>query len=205
MSHVAVYRTTLGNVNVNILKKALEVLVLAESGLEIRDHIEDYYGKKHTSWEGGKIIGAVFGRELQKGVGVSVDKQGHLVFASHDRGPALEKVKAKVEQTYKVVTLVIALQNMGYEVQADETMTTLEATLNGKKISIEMRDGGNAATDLDGFAGKDCLEEALKLAEKLKELGVNVDVQSLERKAELANDLRKMRVNPNIAYKDWCG
>jgi len=205
MSHIAVYRTTLGDVNIDILKKALEVLALEETDLEIRYYIEDWYGKKHTSWEGDKIIGAIFSKELQKGVGVSVDKQGHLIFVSHDRGPALEKVKAKAEQTYKVVTLVIALQNMGYEVQADEKMSTFEATLGRKKITLSIDDKGHITTDLEGFAGKACLEEAQKLAEELKKLGVNVDVQSLERKEELAKDLEQMGKNPNIAYQDWCG
>ncbi|MBI2449956.1 MAG: hypothetical protein HYV47_00295 [Candidatus Nealsonbacteria bacterium] len=184
MSHIAVYKTTLGEVNTDILKKTLEILALEETGIEIRDYIEDYYGKKHSSWEGNKIIGAIFSRQLQKGVGVSVDKQGHLVFISHELGPAFEKIKARIEHIYKVVALAIALQNMGYEIQADEKMTTLEATLNKNKISIEMKGKGDVATDLEGFAGKTCFEEAQKLAEMLKELGVNVDAKDLQPKPE---------------------
>ena len=184
MSHIAVYKTTLGEVNIDILKKALEILALKETDLEIRNYIEDYYGKKHSSWEGNKIIGAIFSRQLQKGVGVSVNKQGHLVLVSHELGSAFEKIKAGIEHVYKVVALVIVLQNMGYEIQTDEKMTTLEATLNKNKIRIEMKDGGEIVTDLDGFKGKACLEEALKLAEELKAVGVNVDAKNLQPKPE---------------------
>ena len=185
MSHIAVYRTTLGDVNIDILKKALEVLALEETNLEIRDYVEDWYGKKHTSWGGNKIIGAIFSKELQKGVGVSIDKQGHLIFVSHDRGPALERVKTGIEQTYKLIVLITALQKMGYEIsplQEEEKMKIYEAILGRHKITVGIDDKGKVTTDLDGFAGKSCFEEAQKLAGELKELGVNVDAQDLQPK-----------------------
>lgn len=186
MSHIAVYKTTLGDINTDILNKALEVLSLEENDLEIRNYIEDYYGNKHSVWQDNKIIGAIFSRELRKGVGVSIDKQGHLIFASHDRGPALEKVKAGVEQTYKLIALINALQEMGYEVSMlNETKNAkvLEGELAAQRITVEI-DNKSFTTDLDGFIGNKCYTEAQKLAEELQKLGVNVDMQGLQPKEE---------------------
>lgn len=185
MSHVSVHRTTLGSVNIDILKKALEVLTLEETNLEIRDYIEDWYGKKHTSWEGNKIIGAIFSKDLQKGVGVSIDKQGHLIFISHDRGPALEKVKARVEQICKLIVSIMALQKMGYEIsilQEEAEITIFEGRSGKHKITVNIDDKGEVTTDFDGFTGKTCYGEAQKLAEELEELGVNVDTKDIQPK-----------------------
>lgn len=187
MSHIAVYRTTLGDVNIDILNKALEVLTLEEDNLEIRDYIEDYYGGKHTTWEGNKIIGAIFSRELQKGVGVSIDKQGHLIFVSHDRGQALEKVKTGIEQTYKLIVLITALQKMGYEIsmlQEEKKITIFEGNLARHKITVSIDDKGKVTTDFDGFAGRACFDEAQKIIDLLRKAGVNIDVQKMQPKPE---------------------
>lgn len=187
MSHIAVYKTTLGAVNIDIIKKTLEVLALGKNDLEIRDYIEDWYGKKHTSWTGNKIIGAIFNKNLRKGVGVSVDRQNHLIFVSHESGPAFEKVKAEVEQTYKLIVLITALQKMGYEIsplQEEENIKIYEGILGQRKITMGIDNKGEITTDLEGFAGDNCYREAQSLTEELKGLGVNVDVQELKPKQE---------------------
>lgn len=185
MSSIIVARTSLGNVNIDILKKVLEVLGL--EGLEIRDHIKDYYHASHTSWGGNKIIGAIFTKDLARGVGVSVDKQGHLIFVSHESGAAFEEIKSKVEKTYKLIEFITEIQQMGYGVsilQDAEKRTVLEGNLFPQKITLTLDDKGNATFDLDGFSGKACLEEIKTLIEALKEKGVNVDVKDTRLKPE---------------------
>ncbi len=187
MSHIATYKSTIGNVNIDLLKKALEVFAL-ENNLEIKDFIKDYYGTDHKVWEGNKIIGSFFTKTLSRGMGIAVDKNGHLIFIGEDFGQEgpFKKMRAKLEQTYKIVVLLTALQKMGYEIsdlREGEKMTAFEGNNARKKIAVGMDDKGNITTDFGGFAGRDCFDEAIKLTEKLKELGVNVDAQSVEPKS----------------------
>lgn len=188
MSHIATYKSTLGNVNIDLIKKALEALAL-EDNLELRNYVKDYYGKQLTSWEGMKIIGALFhDKLLPRGIGVAIDKDGRLTFVGDSFGSsAFKKIQSRIEQTYKLVALVTALQDMGYEIsmlQETTELTTLEGNLAKEKITVEIDDKGKIITDFDGFLGRVCFDKAQKLAEELKKLGVNINVQDMQPKSE---------------------
>jgi len=122
--------STLTQVNTDILKKALEVIAL-ELGIKVRDYIEDYYGSKHYTWSGNKIIGSLFTKELTRGIGVTVDKEGKLAFVGNSDGckEDFNKMKDKIEFTYKVIALVIAAQESGCEVTVTQNndVTVIEA------------------------------------------------------------------------------
>lgn len=53
-----------------------------------------------------------------------------------------------------------------------------------RRIIIGIDDKGKISTDFDGFAGPSCFEEARKLASRLKELGVDINVQNLQPKQD---------------------
>lgn len=130
MSHVATYGSDLGAVNIEVLKKALEVIA-QEEGINVSNLLKDYYGHSHTSWNGDKILASLITREITYGIGVAVDKQGNLKFIGDPYGcqSAFNKMKARIELTYKKVALILALQQMGYDVQVvqeTQKLTTLQ-------------------------------------------------------------------------------
>lgn len=133
MSHIATYNSVLGMVNTEVLKKALEVIA-QEEGIEVSNSVKDYYGKSHTTWNGTKILGSLITGKLSRGIGVAVDKQGKLTFVGDpfNCSAAFDQMKARIEFSYKKVALILALQQMGYDVQVmqeTQKLTTLQGVL----------------------------------------------------------------------------
>lgn len=117
MSSVNLCRSALGIMNIGVLKKALEVIA-KEEGIEITDYVTDHYGKRYTSRDGHKILGSLITRELPKGIGVAVDKDGKLIFVGDSYGcdAAFNKMKERIEFTYQKLALIIAAQLAGLNV-----------------------------------------------------------------------------------------
>ena len=48
----------------------------------------------------------------------------------------------------------------------------------GKRIKLVIRKDGKIAMDFDGFVGTNCVDEAKEIKRRLKELGVEMDLES---------------------------
>lgn len=113
--------SALGIVNVDILKMALEVIA-KEEGIEVGKSVKKYSGSSCTSWEGMEIIGSLTINALPRGIGVAVDKQGklHFIGDSYNCETAYNKLKERIETRYKDVSMILTLQELGYEVETTE-------------------------------------------------------------------------------------
>lgn len=130
MSHIATYSSVLSTVNIEALKKVLHVIA-QEERTEVSDSVRDFYGNSHTYWNENKVLASLITREITQGIGVAVDDQGNLTFVGdpYNCTAAFNKMKARIELTYKKVALISALHQMGYDVQVvQETqgLTTLQ-------------------------------------------------------------------------------
>ena len=121
MSCVIGCKSVLGIVNLEILKKALEVTA-KEQGIEVGSSIKDHYGNSLTSYNGMQIIGALITSNVSHGIGAAVDKEGklHFVGDTHSCQSAFDTLKKRIELNYKKVVAILACQAMGYQVVVKE-------------------------------------------------------------------------------------
>jgi len=55
-----------------------------------------------------------------------------------------------------------------------------------QRLNIEIQEDGNVVVEADGFVGKACVLEAMKLIDALSELGVDIQVSQFQPKPELS-------------------
>lgn len=121
MSHVAVYKSTLAQVNVNLLKRAINMAAKTVGG-EAGDSIITYQDNAVTEMNGMPIVGAITTRDVIRGIGVTIDSNGKPEFVGDDgdcRDAAIKLQKA-VESAYVQIVVTIALQQQGYTVKTQQ-------------------------------------------------------------------------------------
>src|SRR3989338_6820155 len=116
MSHIATYAASLGQVNHDLLKQALEI-VAKKLGGKVTSSIEDYYGKTLTEWNGSPIIAGIQTPSVNRGIGVTM-KNGTVQFVGDSYGceSKFRELRSEIEVTYKKLALAKALKECGYEV-----------------------------------------------------------------------------------------
>lgn len=119
MSHIATYGTQLKGVNLDLLKSAFEA-VAAKHEVKLSKSITDYYGNQVTTWDGSKIVAAIKTDQIPQGVAVVLDAKNNPSFvALTDQGrKAVTDLQKEVENAYKALATVIALQQLGYRVNS---------------------------------------------------------------------------------------
>lgn len=132
MSSIMVCNSVLVNANTEVLKKTLEIIA-QEEGIRVSGSVKSYYGASHTSWDGNEILGALVTNELSRGIGVAIDKNGKLVFVGdpYRCESAFNKMKDRIEFTYKKVALILAMQQIGCDVTVlrdSQEIVVLEGT-----------------------------------------------------------------------------
>jgi len=117
MSHIATYAASLGQVNENLLKQALEI-VAKKFGGQVVDSIKDYYGKNLTSWDGSPITAGIQTPSVKRGIGITM-KNGILQFVGDNYGceNKFSELRKEIELTYKKLALAKALKESGYEIE----------------------------------------------------------------------------------------
>lgn len=113
MSHYSLLKLKLKNVDISLLKEAVERIALEEGG-QIVTSIEDYYGNR----ESGFII-AIKTPTMHRGVGVNVDEKGQVQVKGDFFQYEGEKLKLmeKITQYYTASALSRSLSSLGYRVQ----------------------------------------------------------------------------------------
>src|SRR5712691_9659144 len=120
VSHIARYASTaIKNPNLEVLRKAAEVVVgLHEEG-QILDHYYSYYG--HRQELSTKL--AIRTRILNRGVGLSIDARTKaLVFVGDPYGVQVEwrELINQVQQTYIGLWAAEAIRQIGWDPQIEE-------------------------------------------------------------------------------------
>ena len=115
MSHIATYTASLGQVNQDLLKQALEI-VAQKLGGQVTDSIQDYYGKNIRDWDGSAILHGIKTPNVKRGIGVSM-KNGILQFVGDGYGyeSKFRELRSEIELTYKKLALAKALKESGYD------------------------------------------------------------------------------------------
>lgn len=119
MSNTTITKSTiLGRVDQELLKKALE-LIAEELGIKVSGYVENGFGNRLTSWDGNKILGSLITRDLPRGIGVGLDKNGELIFVGDTFGcqPAFQEMQKRIEFAYRKIALIVAVRLAGLESQ----------------------------------------------------------------------------------------
>jgi hypothetical protein len=119
MCHIAALTSTLGTVNADILKMALEVIA-QEEGIKVSDSVKDYYAKEFRDWKGSRVS-ALKTDGLPRGIGTAI-VAGKLEFVGDSFGcsSAFDAMKQRIEQMYKKVALITALKRLEYDVSVHQ-------------------------------------------------------------------------------------
>lgn len=117
MSHIAAYKSKLGQVNEELLKLALKALT--QEGIELTDSYSDGYGHSHKDSTEGKLIGVLKTKEVFRGIGIVIDKKGKLKFVGDSYGysQAFESLKKRIERMYIELAVLQALKQTGFKVK----------------------------------------------------------------------------------------
>ena len=104
------------------IKNALQTV--KAQGIQVTDHIEDFYHNKVRSYEGLKIIGALKTAKLSGGLGVMMDN-GVIKFAGDEYKSEWREEIARLKKIFTDAYLLevakSALIIMNYDVQTPET------------------------------------------------------------------------------------
>lgn len=117
MSHIATYAASLGQVNENLLKQALEI-VAQKFGGKVTTSVQDYYGQNLTQWNGSPVLAGIQTPSVKRGIGITM-KNGTLQFVGDSYGceSKFSELRAEIELTYKKLALAKALRESGYEIE----------------------------------------------------------------------------------------
>jgi hypothetical protein len=116
MSHFSLIRIKIKNPNVNLLKKAVE-MIAKELGGQTVTQIYDYYGRAMDVTVG--LVSANF----RRGVGVKVNERGEVEIVGDFWGvsrSAVEKFQQLLVQNYASLAMQTALAQLGYQIQAQK-------------------------------------------------------------------------------------
>lgn len=121
MSHVAIYKSRLKQVHVDVLKRAIGMAAKTVGG-KAGDSITNYGGGSVSAVNGLTVVGAITTNDIPRGVGVVIGDNGEPKFVGDFSGcrDAAEKLQKAVESAYIQIAISHALQQQGYTVESQQ-------------------------------------------------------------------------------------
>ena len=116
MSHFSLIRIKIKNPNVNLLKKAVE-LIAKELNAQVVSQVHDYYGRTMD------CVAGVKNADFPRGIGVKINSSGEVEVVGDFwkvRPGAVESFQKMLVQYYTALAMQSALQALGYQVQVNK-------------------------------------------------------------------------------------
>jgi hypothetical protein len=116
MSHFSLIKVKIKNPNVNLLKKAVE-LIAKELNAQVVSQVHDYYGRAMDC-----VVG-IKNADFPRGIGVRVNASGEVEVVGDFwkvRPGAVESFQKALVQYYTALAIQSALQALGYQVQLNK-------------------------------------------------------------------------------------
>ena len=122
MSHISQSTSKITAVDTDTLAATLRYVAKLQN-VEMTDYIKNYNGGTQKEWKGNKVLGALIAKDVPRGIGVSVDSNGKMIFIGDDYGytTGYAKLKTAIEQGYREIAIAVTLKEMGYAVESLES------------------------------------------------------------------------------------
>lgn len=117
MSHIVKTKTSITNPNMEMLRQSVALVAQQHQG-HLGETYQNYYKQPQRPSTGI----ALFTPTLHRGIGLSLDKQGVLSFEGDPWGVQQEfdQIQQEIIQTYVSMATMQALNQMGYNTQAED-------------------------------------------------------------------------------------
>lgn len=118
MSHIVEEGTSITQVDRQALEQALLIVAQKYPGAEVTDYYLDYSNQRQAPNTGLALILP----DMQRGIGCNRTETGALTFIgdSWKVKPLYAKVQQEIVQTYIAYSTMLALQELGFTMQATE-------------------------------------------------------------------------------------
>ena len=118
MSHIVEATTSITNPDQTLLRQAVELVAQANQGT-VKDHYLSYRGKKQQV----NTNLAIFTPRLQRGIGIRLGENGELRVVGDPFmvEELFKQVQQQIVQMYVSLASIRALQEMGYQTQAQDS------------------------------------------------------------------------------------
>ena len=116
MSHFSLIKVKIKNPNVNLLKKAVE-LIAKDLNAQVVSQVHDYYGRTMD------CVAGVKNADFPRGIGVKINSSGEVEVVGDFwkvRPGAVESFQKMLVQYYTALAIQHSLAQLGYQVQVNK-------------------------------------------------------------------------------------
>lgn len=122
MSHISQSISKITAVDAEVLAATLRYVARLQNA-EVTSYIKNYSNGNETEWQGKTVLGALIAKDVPRGIGVSVDSSGKMIFIGDEYGytTGYTRLKTAIEQGYREIAIAMTLAEMGYVVEPLES------------------------------------------------------------------------------------